>query len=104
MTEYVNQTPPPKTAKGISNMAPTKHTNLTLKQGGARGRLFLWRDICDMSRTMSVCNPGCIHELPIFERPGDSSRDLFIPKRWVGHPQPLEGVTNHHPKKVGQME
>ena len=34
-------------------------------------------------------------------QPGDSVRDLFdLPKRWVGHQQPLKRVTDHHPKKV----
>ena len=36
------------------------------------------------------------------QEPGDSIRDLFIPKRWRSLNQPLSSghVTNHHPKKV----
>ena len=35
-----------------------------------------------------------------FHLPGDSSRDLFIPKRWRSPVQPFKRVTwTHHPKK-----
>ena len=38
--------------------------------------------------------------------PGDSSRDLFIPKRWVCHDSPLSSghVFTHHPKKVTKTQ
>ena len=35
--------------------------------------------------------------------PGDSSRDLFIPKRWVGHQQPLSSGHVNSPSQKGHL-